>query len=349
MERRGRGAEQQANRDDQQPTNPVVNNGAVMCLDIVPTYDGQGSIGDFMSIIEETAILANWSDRQKTCIVRLKLRGKAKQFIDSEPELQTTADWAKLKQELRTQFSRPCVKGSAIKNFIECRQRIGETCRQYLTRLKLLANKTLELTGDATDDAADRRKLEKDISTQFVLGLVHPLKQRVLSKNPSNLTAALECAEQEESIENLIHSSTSRECRAVKLNQQNVQPKKYYCNICKKPGHTDNYCRNANSRNLRQVRTRNNLCFKCNKPGHYQRDCPDTRRATQVYNNQNRNTSVRARNTTTSNQQQRTCFRCNQPGHFARECTAEIGSLNLNSDAAASQPRSPAAMEATWE
>jgi len=82
----------------------------------------------------------------------------------------------------------------------------------------VLANKTLELTGDAPDDAAVRRKLEKDIATQFVLGLVHPLKQRVLSKNPSNLTEALEYAEQEESIENLIDFSTSRECQAIKMN-----------------------------------------------------------------------------------------------------------------------------------
>ena len=223
-----------------------------------------------------------------------------------------------------------------MKNFIECRQRTGETCRQYLTRLKLLANRTVTSTGTAASDTIINTKLEQDITTQFTLGLLMPIKQRVLSGNPKNLEEALIAAEREESIENLLHPSTSRDCRAVTNNFEKkgatYQPNRsnprtrniqipITCFRCKKEGHTANNC--------------TIVCYKCHKNGHYSNDCP--RKYDRVPRQEN---------------QQRRCFKCQLLGHIAQFCPnaqARRPTNHLNYNTAAQEPRRQAANEANWE
>ena len=230
----------------------VNSNNVIIGLDSIPTYDGLSSIEEFLAVIDETAVLTNWTDQQKISIARLKLRNKAKQFIDSEPSLKTTTNWDNLADSLRKQFIRQYVKGSAMKNFIECRQRTGETCRQYLTRLKLLANRTVTVTDNAANNVIINNKLEQDITTQFTLGLLMPIKQRVLSGNPKSLQDALTAAEREESIEHLLHPTTSRDCRAV-------------TSQFKKKGAT--YQHNRSDPRIRNTQVLI-TCFKCKKEGH---------------------------------------------------------------------------------
>lgn len=321
----------------------ITTNNVVIGIDSIPTYDGQSSIEEFLSVIDETALLAKWTDEQKVAIARLKLRNKAKQFIESEPSLKTTNCWKTLKDSLKKQFIRQYVKGAAMKMFIDCRQRTGETCRQFLTRLKLLANRTVNLTGDPAIDLIITTKLEQDITTQFTLGLLMPIKQRVLSSNPTNLVDALTSAEMEESIENLIHPSIARECRLVNTpnirnigqqqppsNQEDRRPEQraqntqrhIKCYKCNKEGHTSNYC--------------SIVCFKCRQGGHFARDCP-------------RNNLQPGRS-----QSQALCYRCQKPGHIARYCpetrdTYRPRTSALNSSTAAQQPRRSAVQEASWE
>lgn len=325
------------------PVAPVTitTNNVVIGIESIPTYDGQSSIEEFLSVIDETALLANWSDEQKVAIARLKLRNKAKQFIESEPTLQTTTAWTTLKDALKKQFMRQYVKGAAMKNFIECRQRNGETCRQFLTRLKLLANRTVTLTGIPATDSIIRTKLEQDVTTQFILGLLMPIKQRVLSANPKSLEEALKHAEMEESIENLIHPTTSKECRVVQnqnnrrikqrpTNEENRRPaygnqniqRPFRCFKCNKEGHTSKYCPVT--------------CFKCRKIGHFSRDCPE--------NDTQRNRT----------QAPRLCYRCQQPGHIARFCPQmedrrQPRNSALNYSTVAQQPRTTAVQEARWD
>ena len=150
-------------------------------LDSLPTYDGTTPIDEFLTVVEGTGALAKWKHGQLITIILLKLRNKAKQFIDSEPTLRSTTDWSVLKNSLRNQFKRLYVKGAAMRNFVEGRQRNNESCRQYLTRLKLLGNCTITFTGTEGHDDAVQQKLEEDVTTQFILGLLMPIRQRVLS------------------------------------------------------------------------------------------------------------------------------------------------------------------------
>ena len=345
--------------------NPVITNNIVLGIDSISIYDGTSSVEEFLVSIDETALIADWSEQQKVAIARLKLKQKAKQFIDSEPNLKTTTCWNTLKDALKQQFTLPCVRGSAMKNFIECRQRLGEPCRQFLTRLKLLANKTVTLSGIAATDQPIVDKLEQDITTQFTLGLLMPIKQRVLSRNPTSLAKALELAEREESVENLLRPS-NRECRNVNVsspqnfqNQRNNEPgnhrnpnfQNYRSNTAsgqqRENHNTGQRYRppNNNQRNnstcsrckktghtAEFCRTRGLTCFGCKQPGHVIKYCPE--------------------NTTSRDTFQQLCFSCQQPGHFARFCPArstEQRNRDLNFSAASSQPRGVAANQARWD
>lgn len=279
-------------------------------------------------------------------IARLKLRYRAKQFIESEPSLQTTTDWNILKDNLKRQFTRQYVKGSAMKNFMECRQRSNETCRQFLTRLKILANRTITLTGDPAHDNPIKQKLEQDITTQFSLGLTMPIKQRVLSGNPTDLDAALVIAEREQSIENLLHPSGSRECRIINNNQNRAntsqQTSRYKetatvrsCYTCHEPGHFSADCPRNKNQHVRQQRTPDEVkCYSCQKTGHIARNCPTQEsRYQQRSQYQSRNNQG---NQSRSQNQIRNQYQARNQG-------------SLNSNTASFQPRSQAVNEAQWE
>ena len=317
----------------------------MISVDSVPTYDGTSSIEEFLNIVEETGTLAEWTHKQLLAIVRLKLRFKAKQYLDSEPSLKATTSWTTLKESLKKQFTRQYVKGAAMKSFMECRQRTGETCRQFLTRLKLLANRTVTYTGDPANDNPIKKKLEQDITTQFTLGLLMPIKQRVLSCNPEDLEEALEFAEREESIERLLHPNANREVRTVQTTRNfnnnsrtgNYNRQIRRCTRCNKDGHIADNCRTQAAAATRPQVT----CFKCNRQGHYSSNCPDRNlNQPSTFNNKR-------------------CYSCNGTGHLARNCTVQrdrtatqTGNQSLNYNAATLQPRSSAANnsnEASWD
>ena len=298
--------------------NPVVLNNVVIGLDAIPTYDGIGSIDEYLAIVEETSLLANWTELQKVAITRLKLRGQAKQFIVAETTLQTTPSWDALARALKKQFRRPEINGEARKQYMECKQRVGETCRQFLTRLKVHANKTFSLTGEKNIDQELQRRFEEDLTTQFIMGLQMPLKAKVLSKNPENLDAALVVAEREEAIESLIKPFGShRECRGIDRSRTNTEPsKRLKCYNCQGEGHFARECRQTKP----QFR-----CFKYNQAGHFANSC-----------------KMQAKRET------RICYNCNTVGHLRINCPSRQTSRyekrrHLNANAATFRPQGQAA------
>lgn len=303
--------------------NPVVLNNIVIGLDAVPTYNGLSSIDEFLAVIEETAVLANWTEIQKVAIARLKLREQAKQYIEAEETLKTTPCWNTLSRALRKQFKRPEINGESRRKYMDCKQRHGETCRQFLTRLKVLANKTISYTGTRVIDDVLKNRFEEELTTLFVMGLLMPLKAKILSKAPTTLNSALEIAEREEAIESIIRPSVShRECRGLILNKSQEQTyndfkKEIRCYNCQKQGHIAKDCRQTKSLEMR--------CYKCKKIGHFANVCRTI-------------------------PERRSCFDCNKVGHLQRNCPNNQQRVpnnrnSLNANAATFRPRSQAAQQ----
>jgi len=303
---------------------PAQINNVLIGIDSIPNFEGHSSIEEFLSIIEETAVLANWSEEQRLSVARLKLRGQAKQLLEAEPTLKNTKQWKDLKEALQNQFTKHFVSGSAMKQFIECKQRMGESCRQFLTRLKILGNRTLKLTRIPGTDQIIKTKLEQDITSQFVLGLCLPIKQRVLSANPTGLEDALEIAEREETIESFLKPTNNRECRMVQTSEQ--KPNGYNSqNYSYQPKPTFNR-RNQNQSGVANSMGQNGNCFVCNRPGHWKNECKERRRP---------QTEVK-------------CYQCQEMGHIARFCPGKR-TQSLNANTATFHPRSSAVREARWQ
>ena len=144
---------------------PVVLNNVVTGIQAISTYNGEGSIIEYLAIVEEAALLANWTEVQKVAITRLKQRGQAKQFIESETALQTTPSWDALSRALKKPFQKPEINGEAKRRYMDCRQHVGETCRQFLTRLKVFGNRTITLTGEKAVDQVLQNRYEEEMIT----------------------------------------------------------------------------------------------------------------------------------------------------------------------------------------
>ncbi len=249
-------------------------------IESVATFDGSKSPKEFIEQVNGVAKLANWTEEQKITIVKLRLRGNAKRFVDSDPTLET-ASWEALAQALQRQFRHLKFPGQALQQFLHCQQLHGESAREYLVRLKLIANQTVDWSNDAAKKKFQEDKLNEDILQQFMFNLRMPVKQRVLSTSPTTLSAALDCAEKEELIERVTRGTT-------KIQALDAEPKR--CSKCQKEGHYSSDCRNNRAQGS---------CFICGQLGHYAENCPRKR--------EKRNDNLR-------------CYNCNQEGHFIKDC-----------------------------
>lgn len=223
----------------------------VVSIDSIPIFDGTTSVNDYFNLIDETALLAGWTVAQKTSIARLKLRGPAKEFLESDEAIKT-ANWEALKEYFYSQFKPVTIPGQALQNFLKCVQTPYQSAREYLVRLKILGARMAKLSDNAAERAFQQAKLQQDILQQFIFNLRMPVRQRVLSKNPQTLREALEVAEMEE----LIELTTKN----LKIQEVSVQS----CHNCKEVGHFKAKCP--------KIR-----CFKCEKLGHVSSSCKEGR------------------------------------------------------------------------
>lgn len=81
------------------PTPPAV---IALGAEIIPLFDGTaGKIREFIGIIEDAAILAQWTEQQKVAITKLKLIGAARKALMCDPHLRNTNVWEELVKGLK--------------------------------------------------------------------------------------------------------------------------------------------------------------------------------------------------------------------------------------------------------
>ncbi|KAG5894843.1 hypothetical protein JTB14_033685 [Gonioctena quinquepunctata] len=228
----------------------------IISMDNLPSFNGTTDIKDFISEIEYLAAVARWTDSQISSIVRLKLTGIARLFIDTDDKLKNTINWPEFKKELLQQFSRLKLPGEEEKEFLNCYQKNSESVRNFSIRLRASAAKLRKFTGINRVDDVLKQKFEQDTLVQFCIGLIDPVRKKVLSASPVSLKEAIKLAEKEELIETLTAQTN--------MNFRNFNTNKIVCTHCNRKGHEESNCKKKNC-----------VCYHCEEFGHLSYRCPN--------------------------------------------------------------------------
>lgn len=300
-------------------------------LALIDKFSGPSQdIDNFFCSIEEASLLAGWTDVQKPGIVRLKLEGEAREYLNVEPGLRD-ASYQTLKNKLTERFKNREHNSAAVQRFINCVQKPGETVVQYATKLRKEGLKTKKQTDNEAENKIRQVLLEEQLLAQFLRGL-RETKRFVLLRSPETFEEAIKFATEEEM--NDILTNGRKSC----VNLVNEGNDDYNINTPRSGLTNSKFSKPINQINFSHV---SQQCFKCGKVGHLARECRQ-RAYTQCHNHNythrraanggrfsnqfepanNTMTIGQPRNNQmhTRPQNQVECFYCHKVGHLKRDC-----------------------------
>ncbi|XP_046399957.1 uncharacterized protein LOC124166472 [Ischnura elegans] len=182
-------------------------------IHLVDIFSGEGGerIEDFLGAIEMTAELGNWTDVLKTNVVRLRTRGRARQFINALSDASVPVTWRAMADALLERFKEQEPYAISMRRFMDCAQGPREEVREFAERVRVLGQKTVKTVSDPTEARIRAKLVEESILAQFLKGLREGVRRFVASREPPTLQEALRMALVEEQSESL----TPRRCMLV--------------------------------------------------------------------------------------------------------------------------------------
>lgn len=147
------------------------------CFEAIQDFDGTDpnyDVEDFLAAVERAAEAGSWESPAKCSYAHLKLRGAARQWLKSDPDLPLLKNWDIVKTRLRQRFQPKNSISELFRLFQSCMQAPTETAASYGNRLQCLAQRVNIARGTPTSETERilRRKfLEEDICAQFLTGL----------------------------------------------------------------------------------------------------------------------------------------------------------------------------------
>lgn len=159
------------------------------------------SINSFIENIDEIANLTNWSPETKCNVARLKMRKNAAQYKNAYSEVKNTTDWHRLCTLLKQQFKSHAPLLYHHQKFDNCKQLQSENVRQYASRLRSLAIKTINHVGTESEIALRYADLDDKMRDRFLVGLLPSIQRFTLSRAPQTFDSAIKTAESEEIID----------------------------------------------------------------------------------------------------------------------------------------------------
>lgn len=154
-------------------------------LDSIESFSGEHDALDvcqWIQQIEDAEVLAKWNKPQVCVIARLKMRGAARDFLSSDPELNTMENWEKFKEKIVDRFHVRETTIMLTQKLSSSTQQIGESARAFAARLQRIANKLNESRGEPADIAERdmrRRIIASDVRAQFLKGLSSDIRSMV--------------------------------------------------------------------------------------------------------------------------------------------------------------------------
>lgn len=264
-------------------------------------------VGEFLSTFRDFAEAGSWSEDDKKRILRVKLEGSAKRFLNSRADLKfPETSFEEIANAIEDRFKNKQPDQYHYSMFQTAVQHKGEDPNDFLDRLRVLGEMTETKTDDPAKQEIIRSELQKRLLAVFTNGLLGIVGEQVRFRLPKTIDEALQIAV-------TVHTE---------------EKKKY-----------------ASSHEKRSVFATSSVCFNCNKPGHRAKECRFNRnfmgsQGRENYQNNGASNSSNGigrgklvpfdrfrasagypRNSTSGmrlgNIQ---CYRCRKMGHMANQC-----------------------------
>lgn len=171
---------------------------------LIPILGGEGSIREFLTMVEQVANMGAWSDDNTMCLCKCKMSGVAKEFVWNDARARSAKTFAELRLILLGRFDTE-PQTVRMQRFMGARQLPSEDVRSFATRVQMLARATV-MDSDGSEEARSlirQELLVEQMRSQFVAGLRDPVRRFVMSRDPKSFDEAVDVAAKEEANESL--------------------------------------------------------------------------------------------------------------------------------------------------
>lgn len=124
---------------DTQLLLPFRVNSLVEFLPLIPFFDGSTSFDKFLSDFDEIANHGQWDEKSKILTLRLKLKGEAREYLDSQQELRSSGSYAEIVEGLRKRFKKNRSIAASISRLTSAYQLPTEDVRGFFSRIEGLS------------------------------------------------------------------------------------------------------------------------------------------------------------------------------------------------------------------
>ena len=253
----------------------------------IKEWSGQASgrpVTEFLAQIEQCARLSNWSREDLVNIVRVKVTGEARAFINSRDHLAgEDARYEELKAALVDRFSEKLPARYHYNQLHEAAQGWDESPIQFLYRCRTMSHKTVRKSADPVEQRILREEAEARLLTSFVYGLRGEPGHELRIRNPETIEQALAMA-------TVIYNANKMEVRHKEHATFAVQRNGRYSVDAQRnrpPGRRSwpprgtpaRYPQGGTSRDRERFRTPL-ICYECEQPGQIARNCEARRKPT---------------------------------------------------------------------
>ena len=243
-------------------------------INLLPTFNGKKDedIDFFLTQFENIADMANWPDKNRTVILKTRLKDKAYIFLTQKTELQKSENMEEIKSLLKKQFKVSLTVLQKQNNFNKIKMQPGMSISELALEITKATN---EILGD--NDTQEILEIKNNMRlAKFTEALRSDLAFEVKKMNIQRFDKAVEYAEH---LETIYGDNESTEINYVNQNEKrgNPQTTKNKCIGCGLSNHVWEECRynpsNVVKNKIKQDSQSDKFCIGCNKSGHFFSTC----------------------------------------------------------------------------